>query len=47
VVGADNKKINFSGGINKKTPLRTVLEIFESNGVKNKWKNNTITLYSN
>jgi ferric-dicitrate binding protein FerR (iron transport regulator) len=41
------KKLKLSGGITKKTPLKSILKMLEINGVKNKWKNNSITLYSN
>jgi transmembrane sensor len=46
LVGSNNKSIRFSGGINKKTPLKGLLKMLEINGVNNKWENNIITLYS-
>jgi len=46
-VSTDNngKKIQLSGGITRKTPLKTVLKILEANGIFNKWENNKLTLY--
>lgn len=39
------RSFRFSGGITKKTPLKTLLDLLEVNGVSNSWENNIITLY--
>lgn len=41
----NNNDFRFSGGITKKTPLKTLLKILEANGVMNKWENGILTLY--
>jgi transmembrane sensor len=46
IVVGNNKTKKLSGGISKKTPLRTVLDNLEVNGVFHKWENNIITLYT-
>jgi transmembrane sensor len=43
----NDNNFRFNGGINKKTPLKGLLKMLELNGVKNKWDDNIITLYSN
>jgi transmembrane sensor len=47
-VTVEKESINFplSGGITKKTSLQNVLKVLKAAGVKNKWENNIVTLYT-